>query len=154
MRLLFRNINDMRLYKSVVGYMCKKSSYIGVSTFKWYHKNKLNDTYFNFMDLMEKYRISNDIVKLPESYTKGQKFHIAELSEKLKAAVKEVKNLSCWMPPDHPEDLTFYIGKIPWCYFITHENMMYLDMPDNELIHVLSEFHDVRYEIIDEKYYH
>lgn len=154
MRLLFRNINNIKLYKNVIEYMCEKSSYIGVSTFKWYHKNKLNDTYFNFLNLMEKYRVSNDIVKLPKSYMKGQKFHIAELSEELKVSVKKVKDLSCWMPPDYPEDLTFYLDKIPWCYFITHENMLYLDLFNNELMQILVELSDVRYEVIDGKYYH
>ena len=44
-----------------------------------------------------------------------------------------------WSIPDLPEDLTFYKDRKMWLNCITHEEMIFIETEDDEVIHFLEE---------------
>lgn len=127
------NVREREVFHRIVQYALKCSDHISVCTFRHYHKKDLKDSFWAFLNYVSPYCVDDpDAFVLPKNYTKGQKFHIYHLTDKVKKCILEVPMLESWCAPNLPDDITFYTNKKPWLITISHEKIMFLNISDTK----------------------
>lgn len=135
------HVSEIPNEKEFLMYALQKSTYVSFCTFKSYHKKNLSSPYFDFLKRIEKFRyepIQKEYERY-QHYRSGQKFHYYELTDELKKIILEYGSIKIWKFPTLPEDIAFYIGKTPWFFSISHEDIYYLNTNDCKTINDLIE---------------
>ena len=122
------------VYYEILKIAFDESDYFSVCTFKYYHKKDLTNSYFDFFNEINMYQKDEYEFCLPKHYTKGQKFHVFELNKKTKEMLRNVNSFRGWIVPNSPEDLSFYNDKKVWLSSISHENLVFVETENSELI--------------------
>lgn len=123
----FRLLNDFthENYSILIECACKESQYFSLTTFKYYHKKDLNNSYFELLSYLTEYEQDKFKFNLPKHYSRAH-VHVYELNQNTKSILFYVNKLYDWCPPYFPEDLCFYKGKKIWFESISHEHMSFL----------------------------
>lgn len=125
---------DEIIYSEILKIAFEESDNFSICSFKRYHKKDLADSYFDFFNQIRMYEKDAYAFHTPNHYERGQKFHVFELNEYTKALIGIVKSFRGWMAPNYPEDLSFYRNKKVWLYCISHENLIFIETENDELI--------------------
>jgi hypothetical protein len=112
---------DEAAYDCIMDFAFKNCEYFSVCTFKFYHRKSLKESYFEFLDSAEKFKVEPVGFIMPEHYTKGQTFHVFELNEETRKIIK-LAGFN-WSAPDYPEDLAFYMNKKVFFSSVSHEQL-------------------------------
>lgn len=139
-------VDSKQDYNDLLDIAFKNSDAFSVCTFKYYHKKNLSQGYYDFLSALEPYKIIEEY-GIPKNYRKGQKYHVYELNSTTMKLIWTLGTLQAWEPPLFPEDLTFYIHKRYWLYTISHENLIFMRPPHQD---VLKLFLNSHFELVEQ----
>lgn len=110
-----------------------------VTVYKYVHKKDLSDNYYSFMQTIELYELDKSDYILPDYRVAKQQLHIYRLCKNTKKIISEIPSFDDWHSPELPFDLSFYCNKRAFMWYITMEDLFFIDTDDIAVIDKIKE---------------
>lgn len=127
MRYFVSDIND---YKAVLKVIVENSDFFSVC-----YGKRNTDSVAEFCENLKTYCVPE--LKLGKfdlpKYHRGQKIKIYELNDYTKEIIMKTKSFSDWNLINLPEDICFFHHRKAWLNFISHEDLLFVDFPNDEI---------------------